>query len=110
MSHDTSGDQPVELALDEESDGTQNMFALAGPWLDTLANGHVIVFDELHDTCIRHSCGFLWIDFTILRRIRRVRSSYSPRTTLLSSARTSSGAIRSGFAKGMRATRRRSFR
>ena len=49
VSHDTSGDQPVELALDEESDGTQKMFALAGPWLDTLANGHVIVFDELHD-------------------------------------------------------------
>ena len=49
VSHDTSGDRPVELDLDDESDGTQKMFALAAPWLDTLANGHVIVFDELHD-------------------------------------------------------------
>ena len=49
VSHDTKRGQPVELDLDEESDGTQKMFALAGPWLDTLDNGHVIVFDELHD-------------------------------------------------------------
>ena len=49
VSHDTSHGQPTELDLDEESDGTQKMFALAAPWLDTLANGHVIVFDELHD-------------------------------------------------------------
>ena len=49
VSHDTSRDQSVELDLDDESDGTQKMFALAAPWLDTLVNGHVIVFDELHD-------------------------------------------------------------
>lgn len=49
VSHDTSRGEPVELDLDEESDGTQKVFALAAPWLDTLANGHVIVFDELHD-------------------------------------------------------------
>ena len=49
VSHDTSRGEPTELDLDEESDGTQKMFALAAPWLDTLANGHVIVFDELHD-------------------------------------------------------------
>ena len=47
--HDTTRGEPVDLDLDEESDGTQKMFALAAPWLDTLANGHVIVFDELHD-------------------------------------------------------------
>ena len=49
LSHDTKGGQPVELDLDEESDGTQKMFALSAPWLDSLDNGHVIVFDELHD-------------------------------------------------------------
>ena len=49
VTHGTSGGRSVELDLDEESDGTQKMFALAAPWLDTLANGHVIVFDELHD-------------------------------------------------------------
>ena len=49
LMHDTKDGQPVELKLDEESDGTQKVFALAGPWLDTLENGHVIIFDELHD-------------------------------------------------------------
>ena len=49
VSHDTSRGGPVELDLDDESDGTQKIFALAAPWLDTLANGHVMVFDELHD-------------------------------------------------------------
>ena len=43
------GAPPEELDLDDESDGTQKMFALAGPWLDSLAKGNVIVFDELHD-------------------------------------------------------------
>ncbi len=49
VSRNTARDQGVELDLEEESDGTQKMFALAAPWLDTLDNGHVIVFDELHD-------------------------------------------------------------
>ena len=47
--HQDSAGQPVELELDEESDGTQKMFALAGPWVDVLENGHVVVVDELHD-------------------------------------------------------------
>ena len=49
LQHDTGPGQPVELELDEESDGTQKLFALAGPWLDTLEKGHLVVFDELHD-------------------------------------------------------------
>ena len=49
VNHHSSRREGHELDLDEESDGTQKMFALAAPWLDTLANGHVVVFDELHD-------------------------------------------------------------
>ena len=49
VSHHSTRREGDELELDEESDGTQKMFALAAPWLDTLANGHVVVFDELHD-------------------------------------------------------------
>ena len=49
MMHDTGNHRPVALELAEESDGTQKTFALAGPWLDTLEAGGVIVFDELHD-------------------------------------------------------------
>ena len=49
LEHKPIGGRPAELDIDEESDGTQKMFALAGPWLDSLAEGNVIVFDELHD-------------------------------------------------------------
>ena len=35
------------LSLEEESDGTQRLFSLAGPWLDLLDNGRVAVVDEL---------------------------------------------------------------
>lgn len=39
----------VLFDMEDESDGTQKIFALAGPWLDTLRNGYVLVIDELHD-------------------------------------------------------------
>lgn len=39
----------VTFDFDDESDGTQKLFAFAGPWIDTLANGYVIFIDELHD-------------------------------------------------------------
>lgn len=49
LQHQPKEGQQAELDLDEESHGTRKMFALAGPWLDSLAEGNVIVFDELHD-------------------------------------------------------------
>jgi AAA15 family ATPase/GTPase len=39
----------VKFALDEESDGAQKLFSFAGPWIDSLNNGHVLFIDELHD-------------------------------------------------------------
>ena len=49
LRHQPIDGKSAELDLDEESHGTQKMFALTGPWLDSLAKGNVIVFDELHD-------------------------------------------------------------
>ena len=49
LTHETSDGFKGELDLDEESDGTRRMFALAGPWLDALKHGYVVVIDELHD-------------------------------------------------------------
>ena len=49
LQHQPKEGQQAELDMDEESHGTQKMFALAGPWIDSLAEGNVIVFDELHD-------------------------------------------------------------
>lgn len=49
LRHKMKHGQSVELDLVEESDGTQKIFELAAPWIDTLDNGHVIVLDELHE-------------------------------------------------------------
>lgn len=48
VDHDVLG-QETNLDLSEESDSVQKIFALSGPWLDTLANGHIIVIDKLLD-------------------------------------------------------------
>ncbi len=47
--HILDSGKEVFFDLDDESDGTQKIFALSGPWLDTLEHGHVLVVDELHD-------------------------------------------------------------
>ncbi|MDD3343383.1 MAG: ATP-binding protein [Sulfurospirillaceae bacterium] len=40
----------VPLNLEEESDGTQKLFSLLGPFLDALENGYIVVIDELHNS------------------------------------------------------------
>ena len=47
--HILSSGKTVFFDLDDESDGTQKIFALSGPWKDTLEHGCVLVVDELHD-------------------------------------------------------------
>lgn len=39
----------ISLDFDEESDGTKKFFSFAGPWIDSLNKGYVLVIDELHD-------------------------------------------------------------
>jgi AAA15 family ATPase/GTPase len=55
------GGMDVLLDMDDESGGTQKLFALAGPWLDVLANGWVLLIDELdtslHPLLMRHLIG-----------------------------------------------------
>ena len=46
--HKTFEGNHVPLDFKEESDGTQKMLSLAGPWLDTLKNGFTLIVDELH--------------------------------------------------------------
>jgi AAA15 family ATPase/GTPase len=41
-------DKNYFLELEQESDGTQNLFALAGPLFDILDNGYIWIADELH--------------------------------------------------------------
>lgn len=51
---DEKGDEfRVEFDFDEESEGTKRLFALIGPWIDSLNNGRVLIIDEL-DTKLHH--------------------------------------------------------
>lgn len=47
--HEVDGKR-YKLSSDLESDGTNKLFSLAGPWLDVLGNGRIIVVDELHNS------------------------------------------------------------
>lgn len=40
-------DFKMQLSEEQESDGTQTMFAFAGPWLDLIEHNHVLIVDEL---------------------------------------------------------------
>lgn len=47
--HKSRDGDMVSFDFKDESDGTQKLFAFAGPWIDCLANGYVLFIDELHD-------------------------------------------------------------
>lgn len=59
MLHKDSTGKLVAFDFDDESDGTQKLFAFAGPWLDTLMNGYVLFVDELHDNLHPRLAQFL---------------------------------------------------
>lgn len=46
--HKNSDGKEILFDLADESDGTQKMFCLAGPWIDVLENGYTLVVDELN--------------------------------------------------------------
>lgn len=52
------GETAAEMDLEDESDGTQKLFALAGPLFEILQRGQVLVIDELdrslHELLVRH--------------------------------------------------------
>lgn len=47
--HKNEEGELVYFDFEEESQGTRKFFAFAGPWIDALRNGYVLVVDELHD-------------------------------------------------------------
>ena len=49
MVHLDNEGNAVIFDFNDESDGTRKLFSFAGPWLDTLENGYVLIIDELHD-------------------------------------------------------------
>ncbi len=55
----SDGSEPVSFELEEESDGTQAIYALAGHWLHMLEEGGVVVMDELDTSLHPHLVRFL---------------------------------------------------
>lgn len=49
----------IAFDLHEESDGSQLIFSLAGPWLDVLENGYTLIVDELHNSLHPNALKFL---------------------------------------------------
>lgn len=71
FTHRASTGTEGEIGYDDESGGTQKLFAMAGPWIDVLQNGYVLVVDELdtslHPSLLRNLVG-MFHDPTINRR------------------------------------------
>jgi len=63
LTHRAGNGQTLTLPLEEESGGTNKVFALAGPWIDVLANGYILIIDELdtslHPELLRHLVGLI---------------------------------------------------
>ena len=61
FAHKTSSGGIELFNKQDESDGTQKLFKLAGPWLDVLEKGYTIVIDELnnslHPKLVNHLVG-----------------------------------------------------
>ena len=80
-------DKDVEFDFDQESDGTQKLFSLAGPWIDVLERGMVLVMDELdirlHPLLTRFLIGLLHGDDTNPHNAQLVFTSHD--TTLMES-------------------------
>ena len=51
----------IPFEFKEESEGTQRIFSLIGPWIDALKNGRVLIVDEL-DTKLHHLLNVFLID------------------------------------------------
>ncbi len=57
--HMIDSEESTSFLLGEESDGTQKIFAYAGPWLDLLNSGRVLIIDELDNSFHPHIIRFL---------------------------------------------------
>jgi uncharacterized protein len=61
FSHQSDSGQSVKFDISDESNGTQALFRSAGAWLNVLANGEVLLFDEI-DTSLHPLLTWFLID------------------------------------------------
>jgi len=57
--HETESGENLPISLDDESDGTQKLFALAIPFIEIFENGSTVVIDELNNSLHPHIVRFL---------------------------------------------------
>ncbi len=57
--HQNKSKNPVSLTFEEESHGTQKLFAYAGPILDVLQDGKILIVDELDSSLHQKMVRFL---------------------------------------------------
>ncbi len=61
FTHRAMAGTEAEIGYNDESGGTQKLFAMAGPWIDVLQNGYVLLVDELdtslHPSLLRRLVG-----------------------------------------------------
>lgn len=61
--HKTDTGESIPFHISNESDGTQKLFAFAGPWLDVLDKGRILFVDELdtslHPLMVRFLIGLI---------------------------------------------------
>jgi hypothetical protein len=61
FTHRAKSGGEAEIGYNDESGGTQKLFAMAGPWIDVLQNGYVLLVDELdtslHPSLLRRLVG-----------------------------------------------------
>ncbi|HEW98485.1 MAG: ATP-binding protein [Candidatus Parabeggiatoa sp. nov. 3] len=50
LHHEKNTNNAVPFDADDESEGTRKLFALAGPLIDILEKGHILVVDELNNS------------------------------------------------------------
>lgn len=55
----SGGDEPIGLDFKDESHGTQRLFSYAGPMLDVLSHGKILVIDELDSSLHPQMMQFL---------------------------------------------------
>lgn len=72
----------VPIDYSRESAGTQRLFALAGPWLDILENGHTAFIDELdaslHPVLVQELLGLLFSRHTNPKAAQVVFTTHNP--------------------------------
>ncbi|HVE43833.1 MAG TPA: ATP-binding protein [Gammaproteobacteria bacterium] len=57
--HEDKNKNPISFTFEEESHGTQKLFAYAGPILDVLRNGKILIVDELDSSLHQKMVRFL---------------------------------------------------